>query len=124
MPTDKTKIKFHYIKSNSFRVVHVDGVFGGLSPTGEISASLFSQRPPIPQLTVQTLKSENELGDEIVAERVSKDGIVREMEVSLVLSPQVAEAFAKWLMERVEQHKKLKADTEEGKGKHVTTQHD
>lgn len=121
MAGNPDKIKFHYIKGQFFRVVHVDGVFGGLSPTGEISASLFSQRPPIPQLTVQMLKSENELGDEIVAERVSKDGIVREMEVSLVLSPQVAEAFAKWLMERVEQQKKLKADAEQAKGKNVTT---
>jgi hypothetical protein len=122
MASDPDKIKFHYIKGNFFRVVHVDGVFGGLSPTGEISASLFSQRPPIPQLTVQALKSKNELGEEIVAERVSKDGLVREMEVSLVLSPQVAEALAKWLMERVEQHKKLTAG-EEPKGTHVTTKH-
>ena len=120
MASNPDKIKFHYIKGHFFRVVHVDGVFGGLSPTGEISASLFSQRPPIPQLTVQAVKNENELGDEIVAERVSKDGLVREMEVSLVLSPQVADALAKWLMERVEQHKKL---AEQAKGKHVTTEH-
>ncbi len=115
MASDKDRVKFHYIKSNHFRVVHVDGVFGGLSPTGDIFASFFSQRPPIPTLTVQPLKENGELGDEILSERASKDGIVREMEVGMAMRPEVAETLIKWLQERVEQYRKLREQTEQAR---------
>jgi hypothetical protein len=113
MAPDKDKIKFHYIKANHFRVVHVDGVFGGLSPSGDIFASLFSQRPPIPTLTVQPIKENGELGDEIISERASKDGIVREMEVGLAIRPEVAQKLIGWLQEKVDQYNKLKTQTEQ-----------
>jgi hypothetical protein len=101
MASDKDKVKFHYIKSNDFRVIHTDGMFGGLTPTGDIFVSLFNQRPPIPQITVQAIKETGELGDEILAERVSKDGIIRQLEVGILMRPDVAEAMVKWLQDRL-----------------------
>jgi hypothetical protein len=73
----------------------VDGVIGGVTPTGDIFASLFSQRPAIPTLTVQTVNERGDLGEEIVSARVSKDGIVREMEVGLAMRPEIVEALVK-----------------------------
>jgi len=109
------KIKFHYIKGNFFRVIHVDGAFGGISPTGEIFFSLFSQRPPIPQLTVQQVKEDGELGDEIVSERVTKDGLVRELEIGVSMRPEVAETLIKFLQERVDIYHKMAGQKEEEK---------
>lgn len=105
MTQNKDKINFHYIKSNNFRVVHADGVFGGLTPSGDIFASIFSQRPAIPNLTVNQIKENGELGPEI--ERVSKDGIIRELEVGLAMRPETAEQLIKWLQERVTEFRKL-----------------
>ncbi len=48
MAADKDRIKFHYLKSCDFKVVHVDGVFGGLTPSGDIFVTVFNQRPPLP----------------------------------------------------------------------------
>jgi hypothetical protein len=104
------KIKFHYIKGNFFRVIHADGAFGGISPTGDIFFSLFSQRPPIPQLTVQPLKESGELGDEIIEDRVTKEGFIREIEVGISIRPEVAESLIKFLQEKVEQYNKLRAE--------------
>jgi hypothetical protein len=112
---DLDKIKFHYIKGNFFRVIHVDGAFGGISPTGEIFFSLFSQRPPIPQLTVQQVKEDGELGDEIVSERVTKDGLVRELEIGVSMRPEVAETLIKFLQERVDIYHKMAGQKEEEK---------
>jgi hypothetical protein len=103
-------VKFHYIKSNLFRVVHADGAYGGLSPTGDIFFSLFSQRPPIPTLTVQGVKESGELGDEILENRTTRDGIVREMEVGITMRPEVAEGVVKFLQEKIEQYNNLKKD--------------
>ena len=92
-PPTKDKVKFHYLKSNYFRVIHVDGIFGGLTPTGDIFASFFSQRPPIPTLTVQPVKESGELGDELMSERAARDGLVREMEIGVTMRPELAETF-------------------------------
>jgi hypothetical protein len=106
---EKDKVRFHYIKSNYFRVVHMDGIFGGLSPTGDIFMSIFSQRPPIPVVTVQPVKENGELGDELISERTVKDGLVREIEVGIAVRPEIAESLIKWLQEKVEQYNSLKS---------------
>jgi len=112
MSAVKDKVKFHFIKGNFFRVVHVDGVFGGLSPTGDIFISVFSQRPPIPQSIVQPVNERGELGDELLSERHIKDGLVREIEVGLTVRPEVAESIIKWLQEKVDQYKAVRETTE------------
>lgn len=117
MASEKDKVKFHYIKGNFFRVIHMDGVFGGLSPTGDIFASIFSQRPPIPTLTVQPVKENGELGDELMEERAVKEGIVREMELGIVMRPEVAESLIKWLQAKVEQYKAIQTKMETEKAK-------
>jgi hypothetical protein len=109
---ESNKIRFHYLKANDFRVVHVDGLFGGPTPSGDIFVSLFSQRPPMPQITVQPLNENGQLGDEIMAERVSKDGIIRQLEVGLTMRPEVAESIVKWLQDRIAE---MKQKTEESK---------
>jgi hypothetical protein len=101
------KIKFHYIKGHQFRVVHVDGAVASISPTGDIVASLFSQRPPIPQLTVQTILENGQLGDEIVAERIIKDGLVREVEVTVTARPEIVAVLIKLLQEKLDEYNRV-----------------
>ena len=51
MPSSELpSVKFHYIKSNSFRVLHVDGSLGGITPGRNIFVSLFSERGALPQI--------------------------------------------------------------------------
>jgi hypothetical protein len=107
MGRESKTVQFHYIKGNFFRVVHVDGIFGGLSPTGDIFASFFSQRPPIPRLTVQSVNEKGELGEELLPESEIRDGLVREIEVGVVMRPEVAENLIKWLQTQVDSYKKL-----------------
>ena len=104
--SDAKKIAFHYIKSNQFRVVHVDGALGGITPTGDIFVSLYSQRGPIPQKTVQEVNESGEVGDEIMEERVSRDGLVREIEIGISVRPEVAKNLINWPQKKVEEYDK------------------
>lgn len=101
------KIRFHYIKGHQFRVIHIDGAVASISPTGDIVASLFSQRPPIPQVTVQPVLENGQLGEEIVAERIAKDGLVREVEVAVTAKPDIVEVLIKLLQDKLDQYKKI-----------------
>jgi hypothetical protein len=100
-PNGKRTVSFHYIKSNSFRVVYVEGALGGPTPRGNISVSVFNERAPIPQKNVFEVLPTGELGAELVEQRISRDGVVREVEVELVFTVESAKTFAEWLAEHV-----------------------
>ena len=79
------RVNFDYIKSQNFRVIHMDGALGGLTPNGHIHMSLYSERPPIPRRMVYPL-AEGQLGEEIKDERVTRDAIVREVDIDVMMT--------------------------------------
>lgn len=100
--TSAESLLFHYIKSAHFRVVHAEGVHGGPAPNGRgINANFFSERLPIPQRT-QHAVIEGRLGDEQRDARVSKEGVIREVEVSVWMDLPAAKALITWLQRHVE----------------------
>ena len=96
-------IRFDYLKSNLHRVIHVDGGIGGPSPNGHLVVSFFTERAPIPQQTehrVQVAEGEKDvgvLGEELRESRVSRDAVIREVDVSLVLDYKTASTIYTWL---------------------------
>jgi hypothetical protein len=98
MPDTETPstIKFHYIKSNLFRVAHADGAIGSLTPSREVFVCIFNERTAIPRMIEYGVSPDGELQDEIG--RRTKDGIVREMEIGVVLSASAAEQLAEILL--------------------------
>ena len=94
---------FHYIKSNHFRVVHADGVFGGVGPRGFVEVSLFSERRPVPKKIVHEATASQDgftVGKEILKDREVRDGLIREVECLLSLSPESAIGIGKWMVAR------------------------
>lgn len=93
-----SSIKFFHEKGNFFRVIHADGAIGGLTPTRDIFMSLYSQRIAIPKVIEQHLSLEGQVGAEV--SREGKDGIFRELEVGVVLTPETARQIAEWLIQQ------------------------
>ncbi len=105
-PIKEIKLESHFIKSNYFRVIHVDGAYGGVTPTLDIHMAVYNERAPIPDLIVNKVSSETGLGDEI--RREMKKGIVREVEVGLIMSASVAKSVIAWLQEKVDTIENIK----------------
>lgn len=104
-------LRVEYIKSAFFRVVHVDGIFGGPTPRGMIHMDVFSERQPIPQKAVYRITSSDDgegraLGDEIREQRIGRDSIIREVEVGLSLDLEVAKSLRDWLNRNIEKLEK------------------
>jgi len=102
-----SEVTFHYIKSNYFRVIHGDGAMGGLTPRGELFFSIFNERAPLPDVTVQAVEN-GQLGKEIIEQRKGSDGIVRELEVGIVMDSNVAKSLVLWLNERIKVAEEMK----------------
>jgi hypothetical protein len=94
-PPPAGAIRFFYEKGKYFRVAHVDGVIGGLTPTRDVFVSIYSQRVALPQTIDQTITPDGKLG--AVVGKSGKEGIFREMEIGLVMSPEVANQIAEFL---------------------------
>lgn len=106
-----SSVTFNYIKSNYFRVIHADGAFGGFTPKGEMFFSLYSERPTIPDVTVQPIEN-GRLGAEIIEQRRGTEGILREVEVGVVMDVAVAKALVTWLEERIKIAEQMRADSQ------------
>ncbi len=101
-PEPPPVIHFHMLKSNFFRVIHADGIFGGMSPRGGIQIAFFSERQPIPQQMCHTINPDTgRLGDELEDQRISRDGIVREIEANVIMELTTAKSFLSWLQATV-----------------------
>lgn len=98
-PEMPSSIKFHYVKSNAFRVIHTTGAIGGLTPTREIFVALFNERAALPNIIELAVTPDGQLGSEIG--RVGKDGLVREMDVGIVMSAAAAKNLADYLLSQV-----------------------
>ena len=103
------EIAFDYVKSSDFRVVWADGAIGHVTPRGTIHFALFTERPALPRRQVfqvgSAVDGQVKLGSENMEKRISRESIVREMACDVMLSVDVAESLAHWLLEQVEQAK-------------------
>ena len=105
-----SEVTFHYVKSNYFRVIHADGAMGGFTPRGEVFFSIYSERAPLPDVTVQAIEN-GQLGKEIIEQRKVSEGIVRELEIGVVMDLTVAQSLVTWLNERIKVAEQMRQDS-------------
>ena len=111
-----SKIHFNYIKSNNFRVVHADGVIGNGTPRNDLFIGFYSERVPLPDTLTYEIDEKGKLGKEVLEERETKsDGILREVEVGVVVDLDMAKALVLWLSNVIRQIEtnKVSAESEE-----------
>lgn len=105
---DSPVVRFHYLKSSAYRVIHVDGIIGGLTPTNLIHFSFYTERPPIP--TMVEFKAIDiggglmKLGAE--SGREGKQGVARDVEVGAVMTVDVAKKLRSWLDDKISKAEK------------------
>jgi len=112
---EKRTVSFDYIKSNFFRTARADGVWGGPNGHLDLVIAFYSERPPIPQHTVQEI-SKAGLGDEILGKRISRDSIVREIEFLVSMNLNVAISLRAWLDDQIKQMQAIASSTTAAKG--------
>lgn len=103
---DAKRLRFDYIKSNFFRVIHADGFVGGINGRLDLRVSVWNERPAIPKQITHEITEEG-LGREILTERVVRSAVVREVEADMVMSYDVAKSFHHWLGTKIRQMEKI-----------------
>ena len=81
-------------------VIHVDGAIGGITPQRQIFVTLFSERAALPTMIEFELSSEGILGEE--KKREGREGLVREMDIGVMLSIEGAQQLAEFLQKQLQ----------------------
>ena len=103
LTSESPVIDFQYIKGSGFRSAHIDGAIGGLSPKGFLHVALFNERIAIPTKTTHSLLPSGKLGSEILEDRIVKSGIVRELEIDLIMNEETVRELRNWLDQKLEE---------------------
>ncbi len=95
----KVSVTIHNKISNSFRELHVDGAYGGITPKGMYNINFYAERLAIPK------SSEFEVIDnryKKISDSIdSKKGIIREFEAGVYMTIETAKELHKWLGENI-----------------------
>lgn len=90
---------FEIEKSEEYREVHLDGVFGGLNPNGAKLMVYTEEHMP-------KLKSSGKPGN------MELDRVVRELQVELHMSPVQFKSLFKWMKKHLEKYEEKFGDIE------------
>lgn len=100
--TSRTKqLTFRYLKDPGYRLVPINGVWGGITPRGEIHMELFHESQAPPEVVVRSLTPKGGLGEEV--DHQPPREISRTILVGVMLTEESAESMANWLHARVRQ---------------------
>lgn len=91
---DQKEIEFNYIKGSNFRVVHADGAMGNGTPSGNLFLVFYSERFPLPDSQTFSISEEGRVIGEVTEKRkVNSNGVMREVEVGVMLDINVAKGM-------------------------------
>ncbi len=100
-------VEIHYMKSNLFRVIHADGAMGSLTPRGLLHMTLYSERVAIPKRGFRAISEGGQnLEPEVFTETIG--GVVRELEVDVLIDEELARELRDWLTRRLDDFVKFK----------------
>jgi hypothetical protein len=111
-PETPQTISFYYLKTPDYRQIFVDGAVGGLTPKGLIHMAVYSEHVAVPQKTVQAFEKNGTLGPELQDQRVSREGIVRDLAAALIFDEATAHQLIDWLQLRLSDLKAARQSAE------------
>lgn len=109
---DEQKTVVHFAVADHAAEYPLHGVYGGVTPQGNISASFFSERVAIPKEVDITIPvdADGNVMLPIEGERRGKSGIIRIVSGTYYMTADMAEAVGKWLLEKAAERRAFDAD--------------
>ncbi len=106
------RITTTFVRSPLHRVIHGSGVWGGLTPQGELRISFFNEMLTLPDAAVYDVtpsQSGSSAISEVVEERIGGQGpdTTREIEVDVVVSINVARSIHRWIGEKLTEYDRI-----------------
>lgn len=105
-------LRFEFRKDEHYRVVPVNGAWGGPTLRGDVRVDLFLEETRTPSVLTQKITGEGKLGESIEPTDVASTGLIRTLMVGLVLSPSQARDIGQWLIRKADEIMSLRSSDE------------
>lgn len=98
-----TKVRFIYKKPEEYQTHFANGAYGAINPRGDFEFHFFFEHRDMPEEEIMSVE-EGKLKPE---ERNLTDvTIMRDLKVGVIITPEQAENFGKWLLNTIDEYKK------------------
>lgn len=105
MPDDSSsEVTFVYEDAEQVQTISATGALGGPSPDGaSVVANLYVERSSIPHHTTHQIDEQGQVDLSQTNEQVTRGEITREVQASLVMTPEHAMQLGQWLQRKAQQ---------------------
>lgn len=94
------KAEIEYTKSDLHRVVHVNGVYGGTTPRGDLAFDFTSEYMKRPAKELYEVQENGNLGNKI-SDEGAQNKIVRKRHFTAIMNPEIARSIAELMLAKV-----------------------
>lgn len=103
------KVKIFYEHDPAYRIVAANGMFGGITPRGELRCDFFVEYVEPPKSITLLLSNK----DKPKEESEEPNRIVRRVQFGVLVSPSHVRSFAKWFQAKADQIDEMKEISDE-----------
>ena len=116
-----TKVTFRFKKDDDYRLIPVNGVWGGVTPRGDIKVDFFHESQSLPEEITHTVTLDGKLTNE--REHLPPLTVQRTILVGMVLTVEQAESIGRWLQEKAREVRKHQREKGSGDSEHDIPTH-
>ncbi|MBI4746255.1 MAG: hypothetical protein HY786_06920 [Deltaproteobacteria bacterium] len=107
-----SEIKFKYIFPDDYNPIYVNGIYGGVTPNGDIVANFFFERHALPNSQSQQLMANGTLGELVSNEPEDlQKSMVRVVNSGVILNVRTAKELHRWLGEQLKIAEKMEKES-------------
>ena len=97
------QVEFHFEYDPGYRLVAANGVWGDLTPRGDLRLDFFVEAPTLPRRIMHALSSEGRVGSEL--RREPERTFTRRIQLGVLVSMDHAENIARLIQDRVAEYR-------------------
>lgn len=101
-------IRFDFKRDDSYRLIPVNGVWGGVTPRGDVWADFFYECYAVPEEVTHAVLPEGRLGEEL--SRQGSHDLQRTLLVGMMLTAEQAESIGRWLQAKAREIRTAKEE--------------
>lgn len=106
------KVRFKYNIPSDYQIIYANGVYGGITPRGELHCNFFFEHSGIPEVEDAELMKDGKVK---MKEKELEEVIInRDLKVGIVLSPEQALSIANWMLDKIKSFESRKIHEEGG----------
>lgn len=98
-------VKFVYQKPDDYEMFYSNGVFGGITPRGDVQFNFFNEHADSPNVEHMKIKDGMIIPDDKESNVEDELAMTRDLKVGIIMMPNQAESFANWLLDKVNEVK-------------------